>query len=63
MGIDRIPGFDNIPCEIAGWCKRGDLEEVTSIPGLTFDNGVRYVRKSGLLRRSSADWKEFVRLL
>ena len=58
-----MPGFSNIPCEIAGWCHRSELERVTEIPGQKFDNGFRYVKKSGLLHRSKADWEDLVKKL
>jgi hypothetical protein len=52
---DMIPSFENILCEIAGYCGRNELEQVTNIPGQEFD-GARYVKKSGLLHRSNPDW-------
>ena len=60
---DLLPDFSDIPCEIAGWCRPDDLEEVSSIPGQTFDNGTRFVKKSGLLRRSKDDWKRLIKML
>lgn len=56
---DLMPDFANIPCEIAGWCYYSDLREVQSIPGQEFD-GTRFVKESGLLRKSKADWKELI---
>lgn len=53
---NKIPGFENIQCEIAGYCSIDELEKADSIPGQTFD-GVRYIKKSGLLHRSMEDWK------
>ncbi|HET9850323.1 MAG TPA: hypothetical protein VFP35_01725 [Candidatus Saccharimonadales bacterium] len=50
-----IPHFENIKCEIAGWCEVADLEEVTSIPGQDF-SGLRLVKQSGKLNRTKADW-------
>jgi len=60
---DLIPDFHDIPCEIAGWCWAKELEEVTSIPGQEFDNGTRFVKKSGALRREKKDWAELVKML
>lgn len=57
---DKIPGFENIKCEIAGFCAIDELEKAESIPGQTFD-GVRYIKKSGLLHRSMEDWKSLLR--
>lgn len=56
---DRIPSFENMPCEVAGWCWVDEFEKVKSIPGQEFD-GWRFVRKSGLLRRSKKDWEELL---
>lgn len=55
-----IPYFENIPCEIAGYCWKHELEEVRSIPGQDFD-GIRYVKKSGLLHRSREEWVALLR--
>lgn len=60
---DLLPDFSNIPCEIAGWCKPSELEEVTSIPGQVFENGTRFVKKSGKLHRNKEDWKKLIKLL
>lgn len=60
---DLLPNFSNISCEIAGWCKSDDLEEVSSIPGQEFDNGTRFVKKSGLLRRTKKDWENLLKML
>jgi hypothetical protein len=54
---DKIPSFEDIPCEIAGYCWADELEKVTSIPGQEFDNGFRYVKQTGKLHRSEEDWK------
>lgn len=54
-----MPDFANIPCEIAGWCRWTDLRETSSIPGQEFD-GIRFVKESGLLRKSKKDWQEFI---
>ena len=59
---DLMPEFADIPCEIAGWCYYTDLRETTNIPGQEFD-GVRFVKESGLLRKSREDWKEFIQKL
>nr|MBI5456005.1 hypothetical protein [Candidatus Levybacteria bacterium] len=60
---DLLPDFNNIPCEIVGWCKFDELEEVSSIPGLEFENGTRFVKKSGELHRSKHDWEKLIKLL
>lgn len=57
-----IPLFKNMPCEIAGWCWLKELERVTSIPGQEFD-GVRYVRKSGLLHKDKKEWGALLKQL
>jgi hypothetical protein len=54
-----MPDFSNIPCEVAGWCRYSDLRETSSIPGQDFD-GTRFVKESGLLKKSKADWQELV---
>ncbi len=59
----QIPNFVNIPCEVAGWCRASELEEVRSIPGQAFENGTRFVIKSGLLHRSKKDWEKLIKLL
>lgn len=56
---DRMPAFENMFCEVAGWCAIGELEKVKSIPGQEFD-GFRYVKKSGQLHRTLEDWKKLV---
>jgi hypothetical protein len=57
-----MPDFTDIPCEVAGWCYYKDLRETTSIPGQEFD-GVRFVKESGLLRKSKKDWQDLVKQL
>lgn len=59
---DQIPYFENMPCEIAGFCSIDELEKVNSIPGQDFD-GVRFVKKTGLLHRKKEDWEDFLRNL
>jgi hypothetical protein len=59
---DEMPYFQNLYCEIAGWCSIDELERVTSIPGQEFE-GERYVKKSGLLHRDKEDWKAFLKNL
>lgn len=54
---DRIPPLESIYCEVAGYCRRDELERVTSIPGQEFENGARYVIKSGLLHRNKEEWE------
>jgi hypothetical protein len=57
-----MPDFTNIPCEVVGWCYYEDLAMVKGIPGQDFD-GIRYVKKSGLLRKTKEEWKEFTKKL
>lgn len=59
---DKIPEFQNMQCEIAGWCDVEELEKVTSIPGQDFD-GFRYVKKTGQLHRSKEKWQELINRL
>jgi len=54
---NKMPNFENMHCEIAGWCSIEELEKVTSIPGQDFD-GFRYVKKTGKLNRSRKEWQE-----
>ncbi|KKR29999.1 MAG: hypothetical protein UT61_C0016G0010 [Candidatus Woesebacteria bacterium GW2011_GWA1_39_8] len=56
---EKIPYFNAIPCEIAGWCEPSELEKVSSIEGQDFD-GDRYVKKSGLLHRTRKDWEKLI---
>jgi len=51
-----------ISCELAGWCKIGELKKVKKIPGQDFD-GERYVMATGDLRRSKKQWEKLVNLL
>lgn len=60
--IQKIPDFEKIPCEIAGWCWTNELEKTDKIPGQNFD-GFRYVQKSGLLRKTKSDWMELIKLM
>jgi hypothetical protein len=59
---EDIPYFENIFCEIAGWCRLEELEKVTEIPGQDF-GGYRYVKKSGHLHKDQASWEELISLL
>ena len=59
---DKMPDFQNMYCEISGWCRIDELEKVTSIPGQEF-TGLRYVKKSGLLHKDKADWQELLKKL
>jgi len=56
---DKVPSFENIKCEIAGWCSISELEKVNSIPGQNFD-GFRYVKKSGDLHKDFNSWKDLI---
>lgn len=58
----EIPLFENMFCEVAGWCWIDELERVASIPGQKFD-GVRFVKKSGLLYRNKEKWGELLKKL
>ena len=57
---DQMPDFANIPCEVAVWCYYTDLKKVKSIPGQEFD-GIRFVKKSGLLRKTKKDWQKLIK--
>ncbi len=59
---DEIPDFENMFCEISGWCRIEELEKVTSIPGQEF-TGIRYVKKSGQLHKNKESWHRLVGLL
>jgi len=59
---DEMPDFQNMYCEIAGWCNIDELEKVTSIPGQEF-TGVRYVKKSGLLHKDKESWEALLKKL
>ena len=52
----RMPRFEPIACEVAGFAYKDELEVVESIPGQRFE-GYRYVKKTGELRRSPDDWR------
>lgn len=58
----KIPSFENVSCEIAGWCRIEELEKVNNIPGQDFD-GMRYVIKTGKLKRDKEAWEELIKLL
>lgn len=60
---DLMPDFTNIPCEVAGWCRTEELEEVTNIPGQEFENGPRFVKKSGALHREREDWEKLIKMI
>lgn len=60
---DLVPDFADIPCEIAGWCRAGELKKVKSIPGQEFEYGVRFVIKSGLLHRDRKSWEYLIKKL
>ena len=59
---DLVPFFENIRCEVVGWCRFDELESVTSIPGQTFE-GIRRVMQSGKLRKSKDDWQALIALI
>lgn len=55
----HIPDFEPIPCEIAGFCWRRDLDVVTEIPGQDFGSE-RYVKRTGDLRRENQEWADLI---
>lgn len=55
-----IPHFKDINCEIAGFCYKGELEKMSSVPSLDFSPGYRWVRFSGELHRTESEWKELI---
>jgi len=59
---DQIPHFEDIPCEIAGYCWMEELIKARKIPGQEFD-GYRFVRESGLLHRNKKDWESLIKRL
>jgi hypothetical protein len=59
---DDIPQFENIFCEVAGYCSIDELEKVTSIPGQEFD-GTRFVKKTGELHKNKDEWEHLLNLL
>jgi len=59
---NEIPFFKNIPCEIAGYCRLEELERVSGIPGLMFE-GIRFVKKTGLLHKSKDEWLSLLKQL
>ncbi len=56
---DKIPFFENIPCEVAGYCSIDELDKVDSIPGQDFD-GIRYVKQTGKLHKNKQDWAKLL---
>lgn len=59
---DQIPYFEDMYCEVAGFCNIEELEKVRAIPGQEFD-GIRYVKKTGELHRRRDDWKSLLNKL
>jgi len=59
---DKMPRFEDIFCEVVGWCGIGELEKVTSIPGVDFSSN-RYVKKTGLLHKEKEDWEKLIEKL
>jgi hypothetical protein len=59
---DLMPDFINIPCEVVGWCHYTDLRKVEKIPGQEFD-GIRFVKESGLLKKTRKDWQDLIKKL
>lgn len=56
----KILPLSTISCEVVGFCDYRELESVTEIPGQKFDNGPRYVKKTGLLHKRPEEWKGFI---
>lgn len=59
---DQIPKFNDIPCEVVGYCWMHELKRVKEIPGQKFD-GYRFVKESGLLHKNKKDWEKLIKLL
>jgi len=57
---DRIQPLSSIKCEVTGFAYREDLELSDTIPGYKFDSE-RYVKQTGKLRRTLAEWREAIR--
>ena len=57
---DKIQPLNSIKCEVAGFAYRKDLELSDTIPGYQFDSE-RYVKHTGKLRRTLAEWREAIR--
>jgi hypothetical protein len=62
---NSIPRFENILCEISGWCDVEELEktEAKSIPGLEEATGYRYIKKSGQLHKDRDSWQRLLQRL
>jgi len=56
----QILPLTTISCEVVGYCNYQELDKVNEIPGQAFDNGYRYVRKTGLLHKKPDEWQAFV---
>jgi len=59
---EKVPYFENIFCEIAGYCSLNELEKATSIPGQNFE-GTRFVKKTGQLHKNMAEWQQLLNLM
>lgn len=59
---DQIPDFENMFCEVAGWCRVDEFEKVSSIPGQEF-TGIRYVKQSGKLHKNRESWHKLISLI
>lgn len=59
---DNMPDFQDIPCEVVGWCKYDELVQVSEIPGQKFD-GTRFVIASGKLKGDLSDWKNLIEMI
>jgi len=59
----KIKELKNIPMWICGFSYHKEFSKATSVPGLRFDNGYRYVKSVADMHNTDKDWKEFLRLL
>lgn len=63
---DRMKGFEQIKGEVVGFCGINDLEKVDDpdklkqILGVRNPSGYRYVKASGLLKKTYKDWSSFI---
>ncbi|MEK7070882.1 MAG: hypothetical protein AAB966_03685, partial [Patescibacteria group bacterium] len=55
---DKIPEFEPFTAEIVGYCLKDELEKRT-VPEAEIEEE-RYVKVSGELKNSDADWKTFI---
>ena len=64
---EKLADFEPVPCEVAGFAYRNELEKVedtarlAGILGTRNPTGARYVKVSGELRISKEDWNELIK--